>query len=239
MTGFAADRMVLRGVRVLKGLGLRLGVGLVLVATATGAAPVSAPLQDPATPQSETMSPEVLAIGQVVTAAELAAWGRRRGDPGALILAARMLGEVPMRQGEGEAAFLTPDRLLDEAAALSLGQPAWLDAIERVREHGLRGVDSSPFGEGPIFTVKEVRARAVYGFEVEARGGEVLRVAAIGDGDTNIDLSMRDDQGSVLCRDGSGDHYPVCTVVPRQAGRVRIDIINRGDIWTKVQILSN
>ncbi|QQQ17934.1 hypothetical protein JIP62_11440 [Brevundimonas vitis] len=214
----------------------RLGLGLGLIAALAGASPVevSAPVQDPS-----ALSPEAVGIGQVVTAAELAAWGRRRGDPGALILAARMLGEVPVRVGEGEAPILTPDRLLDEAASLSLGQPAWLDAIDRVREHGSRGVDSSSFGEGPIFTVKEVRARAVYGFNVQARGGEVLRIAAIGDGDTNIDLSMRDASGAVICRDGSGDHYPVCTVVPPRAGTVRIDIINRGDVWTKVQILSN
>ena len=205
--------------------------GLTLMACAS-----ASPAQDaaPAPP------PEAVGVSQAVMAAELAAWGRRNDDPGALIMAARVLAEVPMRAGEGSGdAFLTPGRLLDEAAVMAEGHPAWLDAIEQVRESGVRGVRSSPFGQGPIFTVKDIRARETYGFEVEARGGEVLRVAAIGDGDTDIDLVIRDARGGLVCEDGFGDHYPVCTVSPREGGRMRIDIVNRGAVWTKVQILSN
>lgn len=206
-----------------------IAAGALIAALATGAV-----AQD-----SGPVPPEALGVSQAVTAAELAAWGRARRDPGALVLAARMLAEVPVRQGEGDAPFLTPEALLDEAAALTEGQPAWQDAIGRVRSAGVRGVQSSPFGQGPIFTVKEIRARETYWFEVDARGGEVLRVAAIGDGDTDIDLSIRDARGALVCQDGFGDHYPVCTVSARRSGRMRVDIVNRGDVWTKVQILSN
>ena len=186
------------------------------------------------------LPPEAAGVSQAVMAAELADWGRRNDDPGALIMAARVLAEVPMRAGEGtDAAFLTPGRLLDEAEVMSEGHAAWLDAIEQVRESGVRGVRSSPFGEGPIFTVKDIQARETYWFEVEARAGEVLRVAAIGDGDTDIDLVIRDARGGLVCEDGFGDHYPVCTVSPREGGKMRIDIVNRGAVWTKVQILSN
>lgn len=186
------------------------------------------------------LPPEAAGVSQAVTAAELAAWGRRNSDPGALIMAARLLIEVPIRPGEGaEGAFLTPERLLDEAAALSVGHPTWLEAIEQVRESGVRGVRSSSFGQGPISTVKDIQARQTYGFSIEARPGEVLRIAAIGDGDTDIDLVIRDARGGVVCQDGFGDHYPVCTVSPRQGGTMRIDIVNRGAVWTKVQILSN
>lgn len=187
-----------------------------------------------------TLPPEAAGVSQVVMAAELAAWGRRNDDPGALIMAARVLAEAPMRAAEGsEPGFLTPGRLLDEAEVMSEGHPAWLDAIEQVREGGVRGVRSSPFGEGPIFTVKDIQARETYWFEVEARAGEMLRIAAIGDGDTDIDLVIRDARGGLVCEDGFGDHYPVCTVSPRAGGRMRIDIVNRGAVWTKVQILSN
>jgi hypothetical protein len=90
-----------------------------------------------------------------------------------------------------------------------------------------------------VLTVKSLRARESWAFDVEARGGEILRVAAIGDGDTNIDLTVRDAHGAVVCRDGFGDHYPVCTVSPRTGGQMQVDIVNRGDVWTKVQVLSN
>lgn len=189
--------------------------------------------------------PEAEGVARAVTAAELAAWGRERSDPGALIMAARILAEVPIRPSDragqatgGGTPFLTVEALLAEAEALSGGHPSWLAAIAHVRD-STRGVRSSPFGRGPIFTVQEIRARETWGFEVEARGGEVLRVAAIGDGDTNIDLRVRDASGALVCEDGFGDHYPVCTVRTRQDGRMRIDIVNRGEVWTKVQILSN
>lgn len=211
--------------------------GIALVVACVGAA-VGASGQD------TLMSPEARGVSQAVTAAELAAWGRAHQDPGALIMAARLLAEVPVRQGgdsTGEL-LLNPDRLLDEAATLATGNDPLIAAIDRLRNTGAgrtRGVNSSPFGRGPIFTVKELRARETYGFDVDARAGEVLRVAAIGDGDTNIDLSVKDARGAVVCRDGYGDHYPVCTISPSRPGKMRVDIVNRGDVWTKVQILSN
>ena len=188
-------------------------------------------------------TPAARGVTQVLTAAELAEWGRDRGDPGALIMAARLLAEVPLRQadgeGEAEAPFLTAASLLDEAAAMAGDNTSLIDAIDRLRDPLTRGVRSSTFGAGPVLTVKSLRARERWAFEVEARGGEILRVAAIGDGDTTIDLVIRDARGDVVCRDGFGDHYPVCTVSPRAGGRMQIDIVNRGEVWTKVQVLSN
>jgi len=223
----------------------RFGCGLVLAASllAVGAATAQT---------SAAVSPEAQGVAQVVTAANVAAWGRSHQDAGALIMAARILAEVPVRPAptsgaEATRPVLTPASLLDEAAALSVGDQVALDAIAYLRDQNptdaetesVRGVRSSPFGQGPIFMVRQIRARETWGFDVEARGGEVLRVAAIGDGDTNIDMSVRDADGAVVCRDGFGDHYPVCTVARTQAGKMRVDIVNRGAIWTKVQVLSN
>jgi hypothetical protein len=176
-------------------------------------------------------------VARLATAAQLADWGRERDDPGALILAARMVGEVPVR-AQGEAApFFTADALLDEALAMADGDPAYAAAIAVVRQDPTRGVVSSPYGDGPIATVKTMRAREAYGFDAVARPNEILRVAGIGDGDAPLDLVVREGN-RVLCRSGLVDHYPVCTVRPR-TGRVRIEVTNGGAIWTRVQILSN
>lgn len=203
----------------------------------TGAAEAPTVAQDE--PSAITISPEARGVTQAVTAAELAAWGRRRQDAGALVMAARLLAEVPVRQSGDQPALFSPLSLLDEAAAMAPDNPGLIDAVERLRDPLLRGVQSSPFGAGPVFTVKQLKARENWSFEVEARGNEVLRVAAIGDGDTNIDLTVTDARGEVMCRDRFGDHYPVCTVAPRQSGAMRVDVVNRGDLWTKVQVLSN
>lgn len=209
-------------------IGASLAIGLLF-----GAAAVATAGQD------AVLTPAARGVTQVLTAAELAAWGRDRSDAGALIMAARLLAEVPVRQSDGETPFLTPTSLLDEAAAMAGDNPGVVDAIDRLRDPLTRGVRSSMFGAGPVLTVKSLQARERWAFDVEARGGEILRVAAIGDGDTNIDLVVRDARGAVVCRDGFGDHYPVCTVSPRAGGQMRVDIVNRGDVWTKVQVLSN
>ena len=181
---------------------------------------------------------EARAVSRLTTAARLADWGRERDDPGALIMAARMVGEVPIRVQGDAAPFFTADALLDEALAMADGDPAYAAAIEIVRQDPKRGVVSSPYGQGPIATMKTMSAREDYAFEAQARPNEILRVAAIGDGDAPLDLSVVDASGRVLCRSGVVDHYPVCTVRPR-VGRVRIAVSNGGEIWTRVQILSN
>lgn len=234
------------GRKAARRLGFRALPGLTFGFLILGGLSIAAPAGSQTTGvDAMSIPPEALGVSQVVTAAQLADWGRARGDAGALIMAARLLAEVPVRPAAGEEApSLTTNGLLDEATALSDGSPGVLAAIARLRPgtgraDDTRGVRSSPFGQGPIVMVREIKARETYGFDVEARGGEVLRVAAIGDGDTNIDMAVRDAAGAVVCRDGFGDHYPVCTMASPRAGKMRIDIVNRGAIWTKVQILSN
>lgn len=181
---------------------------------------------------------EAQAITQMVTAAEVADWARDRRDAEAMIVAARMLGEVRTRRENGDEPFLTTSILLEEAEAFASNDQALLDRIYRLRSPP-KGVRTSPFGAGPIVVVRRLRARETYGFNIEARRNEVLRVAAIGDGDTNIDLTIRDQDGAVICSDGSRDHYPVCTVTRPQAGTLRIEVVNRGGVWSRVQILTN
>lgn len=181
---------------------------------------------------------EAAAIAQMVTAAEVASWARSHQDVHGLMVAARMLDEVRTRPQPGDEPFLTTEALLLEAEAMA-GDAADVRAeILRLRTQE-KGVRASSFGPGPIVMVRRVRARETFGFEVDARPNEVLRVAAIGDGDTNIDLVLRDRDGTVLCSDSSTDHYPVCTIVRSRGGALRIEVVNRGSVWSRVQILTN
>ncbi len=234
-TAWGNERMGSHAYRIATGP-LRTGLLALVAALTVMACAGLGRAQDPA---PMVPSPEAAGVSQLVTAAGLADWGRAHQDPGALIMAARIVGEVPLRNQGDQLPFLTFDSLLTEAEEMAAGQPAYLAAIEQLRGQVTRGVVSSPFGRGPIATVKDVRARETFGFDVDARGGEILRIAAIGDGDTNIDLIVRDAEGRLLCQDGFGDHYPVCTLMPQLAGKVRVSVVNRGAIWTKVQILSN
>lgn len=249
-------------------------------ATAADAAPQAQDSQTPA----ET--PESRGVAQTVIVAHLVDWGRRNRDSGALLTAARMLAEVPMRPGrEGDVGMepvLTPQGLRQEAAALNRDRsdledvvvtgsrvtrpppasasespapppapvpppppPATLPAptpampMPAAPPAPIVGVMASPFGVGPISTVKRLNSRESWSFVIDARGSQLLRVAAIGDGDTNVDLIVRNEKGEVLCADGLDDHYPNCTLSPVAPARLRINVVNRGDVWTRVQVLTN
>jgi hypothetical protein len=208
-------------------------------ATALGLSAAPAGSQVRPAPPPSTPEDDARAITQIVTAAEVADWARQRRDGRAMLVAARMLEEVQSRREGEDAPFLTPSALLDEATDFAAGDRALLDEISRLRGPGPKGVRASPFGAGPIVLVRRLRARETYGFTVEPRRNEVLRVAAIGDGDTNIDLTLRDQAGTVICSDSSRDHFPVCTVARPQGGPIRIEIVNRGEVWSRVQILTN
>lgn len=232
-------------------------------------------------------TPESRGVARTLVVAHLVDWARANRDPAALLTAARMLAEVPMRTGQdGDAGLepvLTPQALRLEAAALGDARlyldettvtgsrlrtvqppaeavappppppitapappprPITPPAIPAVPmpispPAPIAGVVASPFGVGPISTVKRLNSRETWSFVVDARGAQLLRVAAIGDGDTNIDLIVRDERGQILCADGFDDHYPSCTIKPPAATRLRVNVVNRGDVWTKVQILSN
>lgn len=213
------------------------GSALIAAALAVGlwAAPAASQMRSAPVPDPED---DARAIAEIVTAAEVAAWARSRRDARAMIVAARMLAEVQIRRDAEDEPFLTQTALLEEATRFAGGDRGLLDEISRVRSPD-KGVRNSPFGAGPIVIVRRIRARETYGFTVDVRRNEVLRVAAIGDGDTNIDLTLRDATGAVICADGSRDHYPVCTVARPQGGSVRIEIVNLGEVWSRVQILTN
>lgn len=237
---------------------------LVLAAAAVGgwsAAPGAAS-QDPS---AIAETPEARGVGRVLMAAELAAWGRERASPDALRLAATLLDEVPLRVGRAGDADVEPvlsaAALRREAAELQAARDEVQVSGSRVRPPGRQapaappppppppapppppppayGVRSSPFGAGPVSTVKRLASRESWSFDVEARGAEILRVAVVGDGDAPVDLVVRDAGGKTLCDQGPGDHFPVCTLAPNAPARLRIGVINRGGLWTRVQVITN
>lgn len=226
---------------------LAIGVSVALVAQAQGPSAV-ARSADGAAPTDEAAE----GIDLYVTAARVADYGRRFRDAAAMILAARLLSQVAVEpvdlQGTADGGIpsdrgapheLEPLALLEQARDFAEGDADTLADIAEAEAAARRGVVRSAFGRGPIYAVRDVGAMATYRFHLSARAGEMLRVSAIGDGDTDIDLVIRDEAGAVVCEDRAYDHYPVCTLAPDGDRRFRVDIINHGRVWTRVRILSN
>ncbi|HZK98742.1 MAG TPA: hypothetical protein VFC47_02490 [Caulobacteraceae bacterium] len=194
-------------------------------------------------------APEFDAFDQAMAAKRVADFGRRQHDPEALLVAARMLQEVPFRDkaagpagattSPGESATFTAEGLFSEARALAGGDPQLLTRIRLAESAGARGVLSSAFGLGLVRIVQDVGARAIYGFAVQARGGTPLKIGAIGDVKTKMVMRLRDQNGKVVCLDDNGDYAPVCTFNPRASGPFKVEIVNRSDTPTRAVILSN
>lgn len=204
-------------------------------AVAQDGAPAAAPVPAPPVPAAPADP-----FAQAVAARQVADFARRERDPHAMLTAARMLQQVPMRddaQAEGDAAF-SPQALFAEARTLARDDAALLLQIRLAQSSG-RGVVASAFGKGLVRRVQDVSPRNAYRFSITARGGEPLRIGAIGDIGTSMYIRLLDASGKQICLDDNADYAPVCAVTPRASGQYRVDIGNKSAARSRTVILSN
>jgi hypothetical protein len=76
-----------------------------------------------------------------------------------------------------------------------------------------------------------VQAYSTNIYRVSFYGGELARVRVIGDGDTDLDLYVLDENGHVVAADT--DYTDTCVVVwqPRWTGRFTIRVVNCGSVY--------
>lgn len=234
-------------------------VVLVCGLLASLAAPVgkagSALAQDGATPSGEKpVAPSAASSApvptpaqlfeQAITARQVADFARRQRDPYAMLTAAKMLSQVPMTDsavtpaGNGADAGFSAAGLFAEAKALARDDQQLLLQIRLAQSSG-RGVTASAFGKGLVRRVLDVDPRNAYRFSVTAKGGEPLRIGAIGDVGTNMYIRLTDAAGRQLCLDDNADYAPVCAVTPRASGNYQVSIGNKSAARSRTVILSN
>lgn len=216
--------------------------GDVAPAAVSEPAAVAEPAAAPA-PQVQPPQPPADPFAQAIAARQVADFARRERDPHAMLTAARMLQQIPFTDSTGatadpNAAF-TPQGLFDEAKLLAKGDPQLLMQISIAQSNGSRGVLSSAFGRGLVRLVQDVNPRGAYRFSVKAKGGEPLRIGAIGDIGTNMFIRMVDGSGKLVCMDDNADYAPVCALTPRANGDYRVDVGNRSTARSRTVILSN
>ena len=182
---------------------------------------------------------------QAMAAAKVADFGRRQKDPQALIVAARMLQEIPIADRpcsaapDGPPPAFSPAALFGEAKVLANGDKLLLMQINVAESSGGKGVLSSAFGTGLVRIVQDMAARQVYAFAIKAKAGEVLRIGAIGDIKTQMLMRLRDRSGKVVCVDDNADYAPVCSVKPGAAADYKVEIVNHSNAPSRTVILSN
>ncbi len=206
-----------------------------------GNPPASVPQPAAAAPAPAPAVTSADLFAQAIAARQVADFARRERDPYAMLTAARMLKQVPVTDGEGstDAAAFSPDSLFAEAKALARDDQPLLLQIRLSQSASGRGVMASAFGKGLVRRVLDVNPRNAYRFNVTARGGEPLRIGAIGDIGTSMYIRLTDLSGKQLCLDDNADYAPVCAVTPRASGNVRVDIGNKSGARSRTVVLSN
>jgi hypothetical protein len=93
---------------------------------------------------------------------------------------------------------------------------------------------------GPKLLRTSVEAFASDRFEpIVFRGGELAIITAIGDGDTDLDLYVYDENGRLVAKDDDGSDNCVATFQPRWTGEFRIVVRNRGSVYNRYRLETN
>jgi hypothetical protein len=197
-------------------------------------------------PEGEaTGVPELSMVGMLVD------WGRDNNSAEALTAAAQILSSMPAtaearekksEAGEGEAGekegpelSLEPQALLDEAIALADAQGA-----KKLGKH-LAGLTVGNRGAagGPKYTVERVKAYETDMYFVTFNGLEYAQIGLSGDGDTDLDLYVYDENGNQIASDlGSTDDASV-SFTPAWTGTFRIEVKNLGGVYNQYVLITN
>lgn len=92
---------------------------------------------------------------------------------------------------------------------------------------------------GSIAATDIVGARSSKYYVETFRGGEVARVAVVGDGDTDLDLYIYDENGNLIDYDDSLSGNCICEWTPKWTGKFTIKVVNRGSVYNHFGIATN
>ena len=84
-----------------------------------------------------------------------------------------------------------------------------------------------------------VRAYDTDVYRITFRGGRFAEVSVLGDGDTDLDLYVYDENGNQVCSDTDYTDQTYCSWRPRWTGSFRIEIKNLGRVYNEYRIITN
>ena len=184
-------------------------------------------------------SPEFQATRDVSLAYQLASYGRRARVPEALVTAARILLDTPMRPmqvekqggdssstGQVAAPTLGPATLLAEAESMT-DEPAVRNLIQQLRKR--LTVKTRGGSRGAMVHMDRISPGNRDVFNKSFSGGETAIVRVTGDGNTNLDIHVYDENGKPIGEDTSPTDACIVVWKPQRTGKFRIEISNLGE----------
>lgn len=91
---------------------------------------------------------------------------------------------------------------------------------------------------GPGSGVRRVAANSTMIFNETFRGGELAVVSIAGDGDTDLDLYVFDNNGRLVARAIGLTDRETISFIPRLTSNFRIEVRNLGNVWNQFVIVT-
>jgi hypothetical protein len=175
--------------------------------------------------------------------ARLYATGLAAGDPLLIISAAKLrktLAPVAADRAaiDGETATGAPlswEEMLASAEPLAGGDDTLLGLIADVRAETTKGVAS-----GPVYNIGQLANGGGDTYPpIEFRGGEYAEVYVEAKAATNVNLTVYDDKGRLVCSDTDISHIAYCGWTPASGGTFTLKVENKGPASAAYALMTN
>jgi len=126
----------------------------------------------------------------------------------------------------------TPQQLLADATTFAEGDKNLLALIQDAGN--TRGRVN-----GPVYHVDRVRAGETDVYTLSFRGGEEASIVVYGDGDTDLDLYVYDENDNLIEYDNDSTDLCAVSFYPRWTGPFKIHIRNLGHVYNEYVLATN
>jgi hypothetical protein len=170
-------------------------------------------------------------LAQAALALRLYESGLAVGDALTVATAARLRRDAGLPEGTA------PDwpAMLDRAETLAAGDAATLEIIADIRDEGSRGVASGPIHHLDALAPGQAEKRPPMPF----RGGEYAEVYVESATGADLNLTVLDAAGRVVCTDTDRSHVAYCGWTPASDGDFTLVITNAGTEPADYALLTN
>jgi hypothetical protein len=181
----------------------------------------------------------MLAAVQIIQRVQVGA-GSERFGPKQTEAQDKVKAEPERPKEQAAAPTLDVMKLLAEARAWAQGDAQTLALIDRAaRVKPGTGVATLSKVGGPFRREDQVSPRTTDVYVLIFRGDELARVSVQGNGMSDLDLYVYDENGSEIVKDTSRMDKCLAEWTPRRTGAFRIKVVNLGTIPNKYILITN
>ena len=169
--------------------------------------------------------------------------GLEARDPLLVLSAAKLRKQINPEQTDrspeggsaAEGALLGWSEMLTRAEELAVGDDALLGLIDDVRAETSKGVVT-----GPVYNIGNLAAgRSDKYPTISFRGGEYAEVYVEATTSVNLNLTVVDAQGRLVCSDSDVSHIAYCGWRPAESGGYALVVENKGAAATGYALMTN